>query len=314
MTELEKRVAGDWYDIRTAARDHFDLKDLFKLPGNQLLTHIDKLRHAVEGGIVEYKRSSLSPLFRALESTKYQSLSQNDIEVQVVHTRSLLYLTLIQRLFFDGSLKFSVERKPEEKITTADLDLKSILKDINSRISDKPEFSNNPSVKWIHLQAGQYRKERETMQKLLPSVKPENREAFNQNFKKSFSEIFEKIKKSYLEILEEENPPSEENLNVLARIPVKELLPNITAQCQCISNIRSTLSFVREEKYKTRAILTRLAEEKNKIHGLFDREMRKYGEFASSSGSEENRERGEAAISRKLALEVIRVLEKDLAV
>jgi hypothetical protein len=317
MDRLEKRVAGDWFEIREALQDYFSLKEYFRISEQDLKPHIDKLKYSVEQGIVEYKRGSLGPLFRMLENTKYQSLGVEVIENQIKYAHNLLYVTLIQRLFAEGSLKFSRKKKKEEEISPDDLNFKQIIQDISQRIKENAEFEKHPSVKMILLQVGMYRKERDTMKKLLPTIKQENKRSFVLNFKKRFSEIIDKIKRNYIEILKEEKPQGEDFRNILEMVPLKETLPNLTSQCQIMSRIRSTLSFVKEEKYKTREILTRLARDKDTIFNLFERELKAYESFADDLDVSRLEDYGTSDIpsilNRNLRTEIVRFLEKELS-
>jgi len=311
MIDAERRANGDWIDIREISKDTFALKDYFKIPVEDIRIQLDKLGHSVEQGVVEYKRSSLSPLFRMVEASQYQTPGMDVIEKQVRYIQALLYVALIQRLIAEGTVKLTREKIQEEQIKTSDLNLKDILQDVNKRIKENPEAGKDPSVKKILMQVGIYKKEQETMKKLLPTIKEDSKESFMKNFRNTFAEIIEKIKRSYLDILLEENPPDTENRNILARLPLTELVPVLTSQCQKISKTRSILLFVREEKYKTREVLGGLSREKDAVMGLLDREMAAYRDFGEKledlSGDRAS------AVSRAMCHELIDFLEKELS-
>jgi len=316
MDQLERRIKGDWFEIREATQEYNALKSYFHIADEDIKTHINKLKYSVEGGIVEYKRGTLSPLFRVLENTKYQSLGIDILESQIRFVHVLLYITLIQRLFAEGNLKFSKKKKKGEEISPEDLNFKHILEDISRRIKDNAAFENHPSVKMILLQVNMYRKERDTMKKLLPTIKQESKKAFVLNFKKRYTEIIDKIKRNYIDLLREEEP-TDETKNVLEMVPLKETLTNLTSQCQTMSKIRSTLAFVRDEKYKTRGILIGLAAEKDVIFGLFEKELKAYEGFAENLDTTKLEDYGTSDIrsllNRTLRNEIIRFLEREIS-
>ena len=316
MDQLEKRIKGDWFEIREASQDYLDLKNYFHIAEEKLKPHINKLKYSVEGGIVEYKRGTLSPLFRVLENTKYQSLGIDILESQIQFVHVLLYITLIQRLFAEGSLRFSKKKMKEEEISPKDLNFKNILEDISRRIKENAAFENHPSVKMILLQVNMYRKERDTMKKLLPTIKQESKRAFVLNFKKRYSEIIDKIKRNYIDLLREEEP-ADETRNVLEMVPLKETQTNLTSQCQTMAKIRSTLTFVRDEKYKTRGILIGLAAEKDVIFGLVEKELKAYEGFAENLDTTKLEDYGTSDIrsllNRTLRNEIIRFLEREIS-
>lgn len=310
MIDVERRVSGDWIDIRELSGDTFALKDYFRIPPEDIRIQLAKLQFSVEQGVVEYKRGSLSPLYQMLESSRYQTPGMDVIDKQVHYSQALLYAVLIQRLIADGTVKLTREKIREEQISTSDLNLKDILQDVNKRIQEDPAFGRHPSAKLILMQVGIYKKEQETMKKLLPTIKEESRESFIKNFRNTFNEIIEKIKRNYLEILTEENPPDMENRNLLAPLPLTELVPVLTSQCQKISKIRSTLLFIAEEKYKTRELLAGLSRDKDSFMQLLVKEMASYRSFGERA--EQKGDRPEE-ISRAMCHELIDFLERELA-
>ena len=317
MSDLEKRITGDWFDIREASQDLITLNSYFRIPEEEQREQIKKLSFSVEEGIVEYKRATLNPTFQMLENTKYQSLGMDVVGNQIRFSSALLYIVLIQRLFSEGTLKLSREKKKEETFSIEDLAFGDILEEINKRIKENPEFGKNNSVKMILMGVNRYRKERDTMKKLLPTIREENKRSFILNFKKTFDEIIDSIRRNYADILKEENPPTEDNRNILELVSFKKTAPLLASQCQIISKIRSTLSFVKEEKYKTREVLIQLAGERKKILSLLDSEIRMYTGFSKELDPEKLKAAGTgdpaSLMSRLICTEIIQFLEKELS-
>ena len=321
MANLEQKVKGDWFDVQEGFHDAFSLKDVLQVPDEDIVDHIGRLRYSVEEGIVEYKKNVLNPLFRVLESNRYQSLGMDIIREQLRHTKSLLYITGLQRLYFAGIVGFHYIKKKKEPLPAEALGFTEILKDIDRRRKSNPAFAAHPVAKNIQAQISRYQKERATMQKLLPTIKPEAKGSFVKNFKSTFSEIFGSIRKGYLQILEEESDSAHAPESMWAVIPWNDAVPVVTAQCRCISLILSTLTYVKEEKYKTRETLAALEKEKTAIEGSYEKEMTVYREFVDNLGRDiredgdlkDVKSGGAAVLSRKISQQIVRFLEKDLA-
>ncbi len=310
MEGLEKRVAGDWIDIREAAKAYDTLDGYFQVPPEQVRIQIEKLEFAVEQGIVEYKRAALAPLFGLLEGSRFRAPALDEVRRQFAYTNALLFAMLIQRQIAEGILKVAREKPPDQGIAPETFELTPILRDINERIQRTPELGNNPNVKNIQLQAGQLRRERENMQKLLPTIKPEARETFQGNYRKTFADIVDKIKRSYSALIKEETPEVEEARPILAAVKLPQIVPTLTDQSQKVSRARSTLAFASDEKYRIREIFEALAGDKADWEQALQREVRIYAKLESEAESE--RVSGERSIARAYCAEIVRVLERTL--
>ncbi len=310
MQGLEKRVTGDWFVIREAAKDLDALDSALKIPAEQLRIQIDKLQGAVEQGVVEYKRGAMAPLFALADAVKFRAPGLDEVRRQLDYTSALLYAMLVQRLIAEGTVKVAREKRRDETIDADALDLAALLRDVNERIRHSPELTNNPLVKNIQLQAGQLRRERESMQKLLPTIKVEARDTFQQNYRKSFGEIVDKIKRSYAALLKEEAPEVDEARPILAAVPLSGVAALLTQQCQCVSQARSTLAFAGEEKYGIRELFAGLAAEKASFDQLLRRESQAYAKLEGEAQSA--RVSGERSIARAFCAEIVRVLQRGL--
>src|SRR5579864_7773954 len=112
MPELEKRISGDWIEIREKSNDFHGLLDAFGLPASALLTAADRLRLCVEQGIVEFKRQHLGPVLVALETARYTSLAADEMAVHEGSLSLLLLTLLVQRLLSAGLIPMA---KPREE-------------------------------------------------------------------------------------------------------------------------------------------------------------------------------------------------------
>ncbi len=311
MHELTKRISGDWVDITKSALLVRDLIEYFNLNNDDLNQHINGLKFAVESGITEYKISLLNPLFTILEEMKFKSFSFDELKTKSRDLDALVFLILVQRLFASGSLSLSYSKPPH---TAADKqrDINLIIADVLSKIKENPQYKNNQEVKKILTQIYIYKREHETMKKLSPNIKDKKKaEAFYRNFKMTFNNIFENIQKNYAELINQEKRESLKDIdkNILANIPLKQLVPLYTKQAREFSHIRSTLAFALDDKYKTREILVNIAKQKNNFLNLMDQEFSVFKKLCHSL-QVTNPEAYALRISLSLASELALVLEK----
>src|SRR5512142_3321951 len=113
MAELEQRISGDWIELREKSNDLHDLLDWLAVPPNQMIAAAGVLRHSVEQGIIEFKRSQLAPVLVSLEAARYKSLAADDMSAQERTLSVLLLVTLLQSLVCTESVPLS--RPREEK-------------------------------------------------------------------------------------------------------------------------------------------------------------------------------------------------------
>jgi hypothetical protein len=278
MVELEKRISGDWIELRGKSNDFHSLLDALELPPYGLKAVSDKLRLSVEQGVVEFKRTLLSPVLVALETARYKSLAGEEM---MAHERSLtamLLVILVQRLLCTQVLPMA--RAPEEKrgFGVDSMQVGVILADVNARIKANPALRAQAAIKNILMQVQRYNGENQKMRELLPTIKPEMRTAFLANFTRTFDEIIGSIRRHYLSILQEERAAEKARQEgfSLSLMPLKELSPLLMSQAREAARIRSTLAHARDEKYKTREILVRLYDGRQGVLKLIEEEGKLY--------------------------------------
>jgi hypothetical protein len=278
MSDLEKRISGDWIDIKATLNDPFGIQDLLKLSLTELKTAAERLRFSVEQGIIEFKRSVLSPVLSVLETARFKTLETQEIADQERALTQLLFVVLLQRLLALEIVPLA--RGPEGKrdFGIADMQVNVILSDVNSRMKADPSLRARSEFKNILMQVQLYKKENQKLRELLPTIKPEMRTAFLGNFTKTFAEIIASIRRQYLSILEEEAEADKARQAgfSLANLPLKELAPLLTDQAKEFSRVRSTLAHARDEKYKTRETLVRLYDQRQEAIRLIEQEAKSY--------------------------------------
>jgi hypothetical protein len=275
MSDLDRRVSGDWIDVREAAVDFYSLNDLFKVSPASMLTQRQSLALANEEGITEYKRSLLNPVFTALENMLYKALTQEELERQIRTLHSLLFMTMLQRCVILGTVQ--LVRGTESGAPDVDVDLKLLLGDVQERLKADPSLQKHLAVKHILVQMKRYQGEMAKMKELEPKIKAEARITFLSNFRETFASIADSIKKSYAELLKElraGSPP--EQTSPVRRVPLKGLAPAITQQAMAFARMRSTLLFATEEKFRTRELLATLFHQRVQILDMLEAELKSY--------------------------------------
>jgi hypothetical protein len=278
MVELEKRISGDWIELRGVFNDFHALLEALPLPPYGLRAVSDKLRLSVEQGIVEFKRTLLGPVLVALETARYKSLAGEEMMAHERSLTALLLVILVQRLLCTEGLPLA--RAPAEKHSfgVESMQVGVILADVNARVKADPALRAQAAVKNILMQVQRYNGENQKMRELLPTIKTEMRTAFLANFTRTFEEIIGSIRRHYLSLLQEERAaekPRQEGFS-LSLLPLKDLSPLLASQAREVTRIRSTLAHARDEKYKTREILVRLYDGRQAVLKLVEEEAKVY--------------------------------------
>jgi hypothetical protein len=314
MLELEKRISGDWIDLKDKLNDLYGLMELLNPSTAELKEAMAKLRLSVEQGIIEFKRSTLSPVLSVLEMVRYKSLAVEEIVEQERALTLLLLSTLIQRLIALELVPVSKGQEQEKKeFPVDDMQINVILSDVGARIKANPTLRAHPAIKNILMQVQLYNKENRKLKELLPTIKPEMRASFLRNFIGSFNGITGSIRKNYLAVLQEEmegRSGRDESFS-LSLFPLKELGPLLTAQAKEFSRIRSTLAHARDEKYKTREILVRLYDQRQEAIRSIEQEVSVYRTICRVMPRFEL-ERCVAGIADGFRVEIALILEKQI--
>jgi hypothetical protein len=278
MAELEKRISGDWIEIREKSNDFHALLEALALPPHELKAAADRLRHSVEQGIVEFKRLMLSPVLVALETARYRTLAPDDLAVQEKSLSLLLFTVLVQRMLCTELVPMARPPAAKRDFGVESLQVNAILSDVNARVKANPELRAHTAVKNILMQVQRYNLENQKMRELLPAIKTEMRTAFLSNFTRTFEEIIGSIRRHYLGLLQEDaaaETARREGFS-LALMPLKDLAPLLASQAKEVARFRSTLAHAREEKLKTREALVRLYDGRQAVLKLVEEEPKTY--------------------------------------
>jgi hypothetical protein len=278
MPLLEQRISGDWIELREKSNDLYSFLDFLAVPPDQLRAAAGALRHSVEQGIVEFKRTQLAPVLVCLEAARYKSLAADETLVQEQALSVLLAAILLQRLLCAELLPLTRPREARRDFGVEGLQVGAILSDVNARLKTDPALRGHPAVKNILMQVQRYNGENQKMRELIQTIKPEMRTSFLGNFTRTFDEIIASIRRQYAVLLQEEASAEKARKEgfSLALFPLKELAPLLASQAKEVSRFRSTLAHAREEKYKTREALVRLYDSRPVVLKLVEEEAKLY--------------------------------------
>ena len=105
MSELEKQITGDWYELRTALDEPDTLVDFLDIKPSEFKGAAERLRLAVEQGVVEYKRGLLHSVMSPLKSLKWDSRAITDLNPPLREAAMGVLTPAAQRLFALGLLR-----------------------------------------------------------------------------------------------------------------------------------------------------------------------------------------------------------------
>jgi hypothetical protein len=278
MEEAEKRISGDWIELKGKANDFHGLLDMLSIPPYELKSAAERLRLSVEQGVVEFKRVGLNHVLSILEAARFKSLAADHMKAQEKNLGVLLFTTLSQRLLCAELMPLSRPAEEKHSFGVESLQVGGILTDVKARVRANPALRAHPSIKNILMQVQRYNAENQKMRELIPTIRPEMRTSFLANFTSTFEEIIGSIRRHYAVLLQEEQSAEKARKEgfSLSLMPLKELAPLLLGQGREISRFRSTLAYAREEKYKTREILVKLYDGRQAVLKLFDEEAKAY--------------------------------------
>ena len=312
MDDLNRKIKGDWFDIREVADNLYELEDVFEFSIPELQSLVSDLRLSVEQGVTEYKTKILQNLYTFLDSLQYDSKGFDTLLGRSRSFSFLVYSVLIQRLIAVGNIELKSAKQSvlneEETQTSEQINVKEIMKRVQERIKEDPNMRQNAAIKNILMQMAIYRKELDQMKTLAPNILPEKKQSFLENFKKTFDDINEKIQEQYRTIETEEERKAAMDFvdsNPLKQQDLKPLGKILFEQAREFSQIRSTLDFAGKERFKTREILGRVLEGRERTLLLIATEQRQY---TGGNGDVST----EKILGKAFGAELIRVLNRQI--
>lgn len=114
MSELEKQITGDWYEVRSALDEPDTLVDFLNIAPSEFTRAAEQLRFAMEEGVVEYKRGLLHSIMYPLKSLKWDSKAITDLNPPLREAALGVLTPAVQRLFALGLLRLYSTKTPEK--------------------------------------------------------------------------------------------------------------------------------------------------------------------------------------------------------
>lgn len=308
MDLLQRRISGDWYELRGLPLQFFAVRDHMQIDTAALASLMGKLRDSGYDSLATHKRELLAPLFFAIEEGNYRALSTAQIAALARVARDTLFLVMLQRVVV-ASLKTSAgaEQAPDVAGAVSGVEIGEIIRDVAERVAADAELQRQAPIKAILVKTKEYRRERAKLAELSAAVGMDQQQRLEASFNQSFANIFSAIRKNYAKFVGEavRSSQSESDRPILERANATLLLPVLTRQADAISKVYSTIAFAVAERYKTRELLSGLEQERVVIELLLEEEL-----AAAAVAAQTNQ--GGADLLRAVATRVVAGIERHL--
>lgn len=311
MSQLEKQISGDWYELRRALDEPDTLVDFLGISASEFKSAAERLRLAVEEGVVEYKRGLLHSVMSPLKSLKWDSRAITDLNPPLREAAMGVLTPAVQRLFALGLLRLysprsgGAEQEPgsgeaagpgskpmlspgtssagsTDEAREPTPDIKKVVQEVKNLLKERPELQQHQEVKRIMVQLKYYNTELEKMRSLAPNIPREKAAAFKKNFQTTFNEISQKIGAAYNTLINEETERDrpKEQLPVLKRYDFSTMDKLFREQIAGAAKIYSTIRYADQERYQMREVLVELSAGEPFYSGFFARELKQYQQLA----------------------------------
>ena len=310
MELLQRRIKGDWFELRELPVQYFAVRDHMQLADDEVVAIAASLRAGAHEQLAAYKRECLAPVFFAADEGKYQTLTPDQIVALASVTRDALFLVMLERVAVRAAKAGEPGRAQAPDVTEAvsDLDIGDIVRDVSERVAHAPALQQDSAVKAILVKAKEYQRERAKMAELTSAASPDQRQRLQASFAQTFEGIFATMRKHYGQIVGEavRATQGESDLPVLQRADVSLLDPVVTRQAETISRIHSTVAFAAAERYKTLELLSGVEAERQRLDELLEEEVITAERAAQSR-------QGATDLLRAIEAEIVVGIEKHLA-
>ena len=314
MSELGRTVQGEWFEIRER-RHHPDRIAAYVcgFEGERPFAVFaraaaDGLQNAVEGGVLEFKRTQVAALYAQLAEAAYG----NDVFTELasfVHRAGAIQLVIAYQraLLAEAITPPAAESEHHTDVVDAEQqDINAIIGDVRDIIAADPSAKLNASIKNIVVQLQRYRTEQATYQKLKEQADVARLELYARTFAATFSGIFDSIRRNYASYLEEhdraERPQQRSVLVPASRTEAWRTL--LLAHAEDIARVRGVARFALHEHSGMRAPLVEESTAAEEVIARIESE-RSYADEAAGDA------RAGAQLLRGLALQIEHLLRRD---
>jgi hypothetical protein len=328
VKDLEKRVAGDWFEVRERLR-HPRVLFEYLCAGegdgarggvrNAVLTEVaTALERAVEGGVFEVRRRLAGDILGELAEAEFSSEVLGRLDELACRATALVLVTALVRALLSGDLAFDEgkdEAEPDGSSIKEDIEnaqINEIIGDIKEILAADPAAKMNAAIKNVLLQVQKYREEAATFKKLKEQATGHRLEMYSKTFTASFREIFESIRRNYGAYLEEQVELRKAGVgSPLEGLEVRPWLRAATEAAEAVNRLGSTVAFAAEEHSGMRGALVTLARERDSFLKKVDDERAVAVAVCAAAGKDGADERAEkraeeraARLSRDMSIEI----------
>ncbi|MCL2480854.1 MAG: hypothetical protein FWF38_03990 [Spirochaetaceae bacterium] len=307
MAELEKEIIGSWFEIKSNTEHLVNLRDYFKLTDKEIKNTIEKLHISVEEGIIEYKKKIFGQPFSIINSLNFDASAMPLLKEVANDINCLTYVILLQRLISKKAVKPKTSQDKEDNVIEKHYsvaEVGEIVKEIQDEIKEHPDLKSNKNVINILIQVQKYKKELESIKKIMPNLPPDKQENFKINSKNAINEILSKLVISYETLLKEANITQKNSKNIFETYDFLPIVEHLKKQAEISDKIKVTFNFADRERFKILETVRTLKAFEEKIKELLKKEYDYYHSVSLS-------EAGKREISRQFCLETIKILEKQ---
>ena len=311
MAELDKEIIGSWFEIKSNIENLINLRDHFNLSEAEIKSTIITLYDSIEEGIIEYKQKVFEKPFAIINSLNFDSSAIPLLKETSTNINCLTYVILLQRLISKKAIKTKTSQNEENNESEIEKhysveEVGEIVKEIQEATKKQPDLKSNKNVINILIQVQKYKKELESIKKIMPNLPPDKQENFKINSKNAINEILSKLVTSYETLLKEASVIQETSKKQYAFetydfSPIVELLKK---QAEISDRIKVTFNFADRERFKILETVQTLKTYGTNIKESLKKEFEYYHSVSLS-------EAGKREVSRQFCLETIKILEKQ---
>ena len=315
LSERERTIQGEWFEIRERWR-HPDQVAAYvcSFEGDRpfavfVRSAADGLQNAVEGGVLEFKRTQVAALYAQLAEAAYDnhvfaelaSLAQRAGAIQLViaYQRALLAEALAPPQTTDAT-RHAADTTAEQR------HINEIICDVRDIIAADPTAKLNASIKNIVVQLQRYRSEQATYQKLKAQADLARLELYARTFATTFRGIFDSIRRNYASYLADhdraQHPPQRPGLVQASQTEAWRTL--LFEQAKDITRVRGVALFALREQSGMRAPLVKESAAAEAVIARVEAE-RSYADEVGGGTA------GGAQLLRNLALQIEHLLRHD---
>ena len=310
MAELDKEIIGSWFEIKSTVENITHLRDHFKLPDTEIKNTIAKLHSSIEEGIIEYKKQAFEEAFSLIKSLNFDASAIPLLKEVANNINCLTYVILIQRLISKKAIKPKISHTEEDDLHSeaekhySVTEVSEIIKDVQDAITVYPELKTNKHIVTIQHQVQKYKKELESIKKIIPNLPPDKKENFSINSRNTINDILLKLITHYKTFMEEMQKDSKKQITTLESYDFLPTVELFKKQAEISDRIKTTFVFADRERFK---ILDTVRTLKN-FEAILKESLKKESDYYHNVSLSEA---GKREISRQFCLETIKVLERQ---